>query len=401
VWVRRSLVVGSLSILSVFGTSACAPSFLNGGKLKGADHRTSKVTLTSVSLGEEAQLLDGSPSQSGHVDGEAEEARFFYPFDVTNDGTSLYVTDTFNHVIRKIDFDADGEAVVTTIAGVRGLYGNTDGVGDAARFNFPTSLDCDGQNLYVVDSANNQIRVIDLSSREVTTLVEDDGTFSSPFDIEIYTDSNGQSKYLFVTDTPNRVIRRVDIQTGDVAVAWDVKSITKWHMSVTPLHTQPFGIETIGNLAFVSYPYWGAVQHLTIDENTGILTPIKYTSPLYVTTKASWVATMSAFKGPLGLHSDGTSIFVSEATSGGLYRIHPVTGIASAVIPRNLTQDSLGLHLHRDGTKREARFGAPVGMTGLGNYLYLVDSDNHTIRKIRKSNGSVTSLTGVFVAEVQ
>lgn len=93
---------------------------------------------------------------SGSVDGIGVAATFREPLSITSDGTHLYVTDAGNNNIRKIVI-ATGE--VTTMAG--GSNGNLDGVGAVAKFNQPTGITTDGYSLFVTDSGNNTIRKID------------------------------------------------------------------------------------------------------------------------------------------------------------------------------------------------------------------------------------------------
>src|SRR6185369_7815038 len=82
---------------------------------------------------------------------------------------NVYVADSLNHVIRKIELST-GE--VTTPFGTAGMYGALDGVGTQARFTQPLDvLYEDPGVLYVADSGNGAIRRIDLSSGMVTTYV--------------------------------------------------------------------------------------------------------------------------------------------------------------------------------------------------------------------------------------
>jgi len=100
--------------------------------------------------------LAGTAGQTGSADGTGAAARFGGPIGVTVDGSgNVYVADSFNHTIRKIS--AAGE--VTTIGGVSGHYGATDGTGSAALFDFPCGIAIDASgDLYIADSANNAIR---------------------------------------------------------------------------------------------------------------------------------------------------------------------------------------------------------------------------------------------------
>lgn len=92
-------------------------------------------------------------------------SKLYIPTGITTDAAgNLYVTD-FSNAIKKIT--PDGK--VTIIAGHEGS-GSADGVGSAASFNMPKGITFDNQgNLYVTDSQNNAIRKIDPSG-VVTTL---------------------------------------------------------------------------------------------------------------------------------------------------------------------------------------------------------------------------------------
>lgn len=91
------------------------------------------------------------------TDGAGIVAWFDYPYGITMDGTNLYVTDHYIHAIRKV---AIATGVVTMIAGSAGMIGSSDGTGIAAQFNYPAGITTDGLNLYVADSLNHTIRKI-------------------------------------------------------------------------------------------------------------------------------------------------------------------------------------------------------------------------------------------------
>jgi hypothetical protein len=102
----------------------------------------------------------GSSGVSGDTDGIGNAARFNNPSGITTDGFNLYVADTTNRKIRKINI---ATGMVTTIAGpAQGstVSGDMDGIGNAARFNNPTGITTDGVSLFVTDANNNKIRWI-------------------------------------------------------------------------------------------------------------------------------------------------------------------------------------------------------------------------------------------------
>ncbi|MDP6772600.1 MAG: hypothetical protein QF704_17965, partial [Anaerolineales bacterium] len=102
----------------------------------------------------------------GSVNGAGISASFYGPKGIETDGTNLYVTDTSNHLIRKIVIST---GVVTTIAGTTGSSGsNNNATGTSARFYSPYGMTVIGPNLYVADLSNHMIRKIAL--RETRTV---------------------------------------------------------------------------------------------------------------------------------------------------------------------------------------------------------------------------------------
>src|SRR5262249_20893355 len=105
---------------------------------------------------------------NGSSDGSSADARFFGIGGLARDGQFVYACDTINHHHRPIDLMS---AAVTTPAATAGQTGMSDGSGADARFNLPADLALDGRTLYVVDSGNQYVRKIDLDSAAVTSLV--------------------------------------------------------------------------------------------------------------------------------------------------------------------------------------------------------------------------------------
>lgn len=112
----------------------------------------------------------------GTIDGTGATAGFASPFAVATDSAgNVYVTDSSDCVIRKI---APG-AVVTTLAGTPGSCGSTDsptGPASAATFSSPQGITVDGAgNVYVADTGNGTIRKI-TPAGAVSTLAGTAGT---------------------------------------------------------------------------------------------------------------------------------------------------------------------------------------------------------------------------------
>lgn len=92
---------------------------------------------------------------SGAIDGAAGVARFKEPRGVSVDaGGNIYVADFGNQLVRHI---APG-GNVSTLAGSANIAGSTDSVGASARFYDPAAIVADGTTVFVADSSNNLVR---------------------------------------------------------------------------------------------------------------------------------------------------------------------------------------------------------------------------------------------------
>src|SRR5262249_19541966 len=145
---------------------------------------------------------------------------FFSPCGLALDGNgNLYVADTLNNAIRKIQL-ANG--MVTTVAGMVGTSGSTDGPGSVARFSQPNGLAIGQGNLYIADTGNSTIRQMVLTSGMVSTVAGLAGTtgstngatgaltrFNQPYGVAA--DGSGT---LYVADTFNHTIRKVVASSG-------------------------------------------------------------------------------------------------------------------------------------------------------------------------------------------
>jgi len=90
-------------------------------------------------------------------------AQFYLPTDVATDGKTAYVLDSSNNAIRAIDL------ATTQVSTIAALLGDRDGAATQAAFRNPQALALAGQDIYISDTGNNAIRVLNLSANTVTT----------------------------------------------------------------------------------------------------------------------------------------------------------------------------------------------------------------------------------------
>ena len=156
--------------------------------------------ICRISANGQVSTLAGS-GLAGYQDGPAPQAQFDAPSGLAVDASgSVYVADTFNHCIRRIS----PNGAVSTLAG-SGTSGNGDGLAASAQFSAPSGLAIDASgSLYVADTDNRAIRKIDRAGT-VSTLVGPGGltVLGAPRGVAV--DGWGA---IWVADTQNNVIRR-------------------------------------------------------------------------------------------------------------------------------------------------------------------------------------------------
>lgn len=142
----------------------------DGKRLFFADSESSSIRSASLpGNGTEVKTLAGGGEpgrnlfQFGDVDGSGESVRFQHPLGVAYAAGTLYVADTYNNKIKTID-SASGH-VQTFLGDARG-----DADGTQPQFYEPGGLSATGHQLYIADTNNQKIKVVDLATKQVTTL---------------------------------------------------------------------------------------------------------------------------------------------------------------------------------------------------------------------------------------
>jgi sugar lactone lactonase YvrE len=177
-------------------------------------------TISTVARTISTEAGTGTAGFSGDG-GPAASARLRSPRTLAVDGAgNLYIVDTDNNRVRKVD--TEGE--ITTVAGTGTAgFGGDGGPATKARLNTPHGIASDAEgNLYVADPQNQRIRRVDASTGIITTVAGtgsrgyggDGGPATKarinyPKGVELGPDGS-----LFIADNDNHRVRRVDASTG-------------------------------------------------------------------------------------------------------------------------------------------------------------------------------------------
>ena len=161
----------------------------------------------------EVSTFAGS-GREARLDGPLEKAGFAQPSGIATDGKTLYVADSESNIIRAIDF---GERTVKTLVGGDLFeFGDVDGAGDDVRLQHPLGLITYGDKLLIADTYNHKIKELDPKQEKVRSLFgtgkpgQSDGASPSFYEPGGLTLANGN---LYVADTNNHAIRVIDLKT--------------------------------------------------------------------------------------------------------------------------------------------------------------------------------------------
>jgi len=151
------------------------------------------------------------------ADGTRAEAGFAQPSGMATDGKTLFVSDAEANIIRAIDLSPTGE-VRTLVGGNLFDFGDKDGSGNSVRLQHPLGLAQWNDKVLVADTYNHKIKVLDPAARTVKSFAgtgkpgQVDGaqpSFYEPGGLAVAGDK------LYVADTNNHAIRVVDLKTKE------------------------------------------------------------------------------------------------------------------------------------------------------------------------------------------
>ncbi len=201
------------------------------GNVFTADYGYNRIRQSSLSAGGiTTRAGTGEGGDSG--DGErATGARLGFPAGVAaDDSGSIYLADTYNHRIRKVEA---GTGTISTVAGT-GQFGFGDDVGDGgpateAMLAHPHDVAVDvAGNLYISDRGSSRIRKVEASTGTISTIAGTGGRFGHGyggdggpateaklrFPVGVAVDGSGN---VYIADTLNSRVRKVEAGTGTIS----------------------------------------------------------------------------------------------------------------------------------------------------------------------------------------
>ena len=267
--------------------------------------------------------------------GAASLARLNSPSGVALDasGNSLYIADTFNHRVRRVDLLANPPTINTVVGnGNAGFIDNTTAIN--GELNQPTAVALDALgNLYIADKNNHRIRKV---TAGILSTVAGDGfttTLNQPTGVTVAVDPGTGTTSIFIADTSNHRIRKLTGTTLSTVAGSDTPPLTAGFQDGT--------------------------------------------------------AATAKFNNPTGVAVDlAGNAYIADRDN---HRVRKITGAAVSTVAGNGIFDVTG----DGGPATTASLGGPIGvaLNVLGN-LYIADAGNDRVRKLFAGNVVAGSVQG-------
>ncbi len=275
-----------------------------------------------------------------------------------------------------------------------GTAGFADGRDEAA-FTTPQGLALDGDTLYVADTDNHSIRRVDLATGSVSTIAGTgsqaerfhrggsarEAALSSPWDLALSDDR----RTLYVAMAGFHQIWALDLAggtigpysgTGHEGIRDDPRA-RAWH-------AQPSGLARDGDTLYVADSETSAVRAIDLTGAEGRVTTLAG-SGLFDFGDSDGPGRTALLQHVLDVCVLGGALWVADSYNNKIRKIDLHTGYIS-------TAAGNGQHGLRDGIGETARLWEPSGLSAAAGKLYIADTNNHAVRVFDPGSGDLTTL---------
>jgi sugar lactone lactonase YvrE len=334
------------------------------------------VISTAVGTGQPGYSGDGGP---------ATEARLNQPFHCCQDRVgNLYVADALNHCVRRVDA---ASGVITTVAG-RGEpgYSGDGGPATAARLHEPYAVLADrAGDLFVVDRLNAAIRRVDAGTGLISTYAGtgepgrsgDGGPASRARLVEPNAIDFDPAGDLYIADVRDCRIRKVARLTGIVTTVCGTGRLESSGdggpaMAASIMGARGVAFDRAGNM-LVCEREGSRIRR--VDARSGTIAAYAGTGERGYAGDGG-PAAAAVFDRPKWVHvgADGR-VYVVDTENHCVRRIDPATGLVTTVAGGRRGPDGDG------GRPERAAMDRPHGCwLDAAGRLYVADSENHRVR---------------------
>lgn len=362
------------------------------------NHRVRRVdALTGV-----ITTVAGTGTSGFSNDGmAATSAQLNVPSDVAIDGSgTVYIADSQNSRIRSVD----ETGIITTVAG----NGTSGGAGDGglavdAQLDDPSGLAVDvARNLFIADTSNHRIRRVDATTKRITTIVgtgapgfNGDGILPTSALLNRPSSVSLDGSELVIADTNNQRIRRATATTISTIIGTGTPGSSDDNTPATMAQLRNPAdavVDRFGN-TYVADELNHRVRRISLGviQTTAGTRDIGYTGDNGAATSATLLSVSA-----VAVHDDGLgsiTVYVADRNAHRIRRIDN-TGLITTVAGTGSSGNS-----GDNGAAIDAQLAGPEGVAvDVAGNLYIADTNNHRIRVVDASTNTITNFagTGVF-----
>ena len=303
----------------------------------------------------------------------------------------LFIADSGHH--RLVISDLNGKIISIVGNGTAGL---TNGSFQEAQFSSPQGMvfDVASQMLYVADTGNHVIRKVDLQKQEVTTIA---GTgkksyslaphagrglevaLNSPWDVEKI------GEILYIAMAGSHQIWSLDLASGRLQTYTGTGIEACFNGTLKEASfAQPSGVTTNGQELFVADSEVSSIRGVSLLEMPTVRT-VCGSGDLFGFGDKDGEGFDVRLQHCLGIHFAQNYIWVADTYNHKIKQIDPKTGKCQTVIGDGVVGD-------RDSKGTFARLFEPSGLSATESFLYIADTNNHAIRQVDLNSFEVKRL---------
>ncbi len=316
-----------------------------------------------------------------------------YPAGVLADprGGRLFIADTGHH--RVVVVDPQSGDVLDLIGNGREMFADGDYI--SAGFASPRgmALSDDGTTLYIADTGNHAIRVVDLQERRVSTLIGNgrrarsyppqpgrapDVALSSPWDVAL------DATHLYIAMAGSHQIWRYRFSDGvvEALAGSSIEGVADGPAGRAEL-AQPSGLALGGDgRLYVADAESSSVRVITLSDHPSVATLAGGGRDLFVFGDQDGIGRAAQLQHPQGVAFLDGYVYVADTYNHKIKQIDPHSGEV-----RTITGGERGW---ADGVA--ARFYEPGALAAAAGQLYIADTNNHAVRVLDLDSGTVTTL---------
>ncbi len=368
-----------------------------------------RVLKKAIPYYEQEKLLDRKPIKWSLLDEKREATPLKFPGKILADATGkrLFITDTKHN--RIVITALDGK-LIDTIG--TGKEGREDGAYSAVTFKKPQGVALLGSTLYIADTENHLIRKADLEAKTVITIAGTGAQSAFPFpgiteeSTEFPKKFEGPAKttslaspwalqidngYLYIAMAGPHQIWRMSLkgETIEHYAGNGSEDIIDGSLSPSEPYergyasfAQPSGLATDGKLLFVVDSEGASIRSVPLNGKGRVKTVVGTNElpggRLFAFGDVDGPAKKAKFQHPTCVAYDNGVIYVADTYNNKIRTIDPKTGVTKT--------------LAGGGQKEHETLDEPMGISVAGGFAYVADTNKHRIRVIDLSTKKVSTL---------